>query len=120
MKLTDSYPIYLNPNFNELLELAQAGWDTIRICVEPDANDILLASGYGNTHTCIARQYKAINRRGLLDGFILYKEANIAYFNTEDIRGGRAKHRSPGWEQYFSQEHEEIIKDLIRESNLTL
>ena len=120
MKLADNYPIYLNPNFNEILELAQAGWDTIRICVESDTGDILLASGYGNTHTSIARRYKIINRRGLLDSFLLYKEGNIAYFNTEDMRGGREKHRSPGWEKYFSQEHEEAIKDLIRESNLTL
>lgn len=117
MKLSDNYPIYLNPDFPELCELAKKSWDTIRVCTTETGN-ILLASGYGNTHNTILTYYRQYtgNRYEFLDCFILYKEAGIAYFNTEDIQGGREKDRR--WAKYFSTEHEEILRDLIKESNL--
>jgi hypothetical protein len=122
VKLCEDSHIYLNPTFNELTELSNRSWDSIRICVT-EKDDILMASGYGNTHSSIIKQYRkleGVNKYESLVCFILYKEAGVAYFNTEDIVGGRLKHRSPGWEKYFSDNHVDMIKDIIRESDLVL
>lgn len=120
MKLREDCPIYLNPDFNEICEIAKRGWDTIRICVS-ESNNLLLASGYGNTHNTISTYYKQTSleaKREFLDCFILYKESGTAYFNTEDIRGGNEKDRR--WQRFFDNSHAEIIKDLILESDLIL
>lgn len=50
---TQDYPIYINPLFDELVELGFTKWDTVRICV--DREDIGLASGHGNTYNCARR-----------------------------------------------------------------
>lgn len=46
-----SYPVYLNPTFEELIELAKSRVDTLRICEYKD--QLAVASGYGNTHTSV-------------------------------------------------------------------
>ena len=117
MKLRNDYPIYLNPGFAELEELSEY-WDTIRICVVEEEGDILLASGYGNTHSTIGHFYKqqSKKRRLFLDCFILYKRDNTAYLNTTDRRGGRFADRR--FSKYLSKDHVLLIKDLIQLSGL--
>ena len=48
---TGDYPIFINPDFKEILELCTQNWDTIRICVQDDT--IAIASGFGNTHNSV-------------------------------------------------------------------
>jgi hypothetical protein len=48
-----SYPIYLNPTFEEIVELAAQSIDTLRIM--EDGDHLAVASGYGNTHDSVQR-----------------------------------------------------------------
>ncbi len=115
-----SYPIYLNPSFDEILKLAQSGWDTIRIAT--DEANIIMASGLGNTHTNLAEAYHAGKKKyecGLLDVMILYHVNGIAYMNMEDV-GGPERARHDRWSRVVDDAHEAILKDLIRESGLAL
>lgn len=59
MKINDPnwYPAYLNPTFDELIELAKSGWDTCRILWNEDNKDFIIASGYGNTHDSVQSRY---------------------------------------------------------------
>jgi hypothetical protein len=112
-------PIFLNPSFDEILELAQNRWDTIRILASK--KDLVLASGYGNTHSsmmfCLKKHY---GRQVLYyESFILYHNHQKAYFNLEDLSGNEEAGYIV-WREYFSQEQVEILRDLIRESGLSL
>jgi hypothetical protein len=116
MKLCENFPIYLNPTFQELCELSKH-WDTLRICINDNNNDFLVASGYGNTHNTIWQYYKQIDKRAMLSCFIMYKENGIVYLNTEDVGGNERDRR---WTKYFNAEHIDIIKDIINQSELNM
>jgi hypothetical protein len=137
------YPCYINPSFDELIELAKSGWDTCRILVpysDQNNNDIVIASGYGNTHDSIQNRYfihlgatlieKEVDGRiryrwktngkrlPSMNTYILYHDyTGIAYMNLEDT-GGSDKARYEKWD--LDDNHLEILKDLIRESGLAL
>ncbi len=112
-------PIFVNPTFDEILILAANRWGTIRIL--SSETELILASGYGNTHSSmITRLRLHRNRRQLdYDSYILYHEHNTAYFNLEDVSGNdRASFRI--WKKYFTEDQVALLRDLIRESELTL
>lgn len=112
----EHYPIFLNPDFNECLRLAKSGWDTLRIL--DDGENIIIASGYGNEHNTLARFGRLhLGKRWNADPSILYHENGIAYLNASDM-GGPEK-TTKIW-KYFSDNHVEILKDIIRESGLAL
>jgi hypothetical protein len=136
----DWYPCYLNPDFGEVLELAKSGWDTIRILaeqphgkvVESTPGDLIIASGLGNTHSSIMDAYakskggyRVVNGRVRYRGiphvtpYILYHENRIALFNLEDCSGSQRARFSEA-EKYFYSGHAELLRDLIRESDLSL
>ena len=127
----DWYPSYLNPSFEELLELAQSSWDTCRILVNNDNDDFVIASGLGNTHSSILDCYRLhlggvrresdnrviMRNHPSVDSFILFHSQGIAFMNLEDVSGSQYSR----YEQWpFLESHLDIIKDLIRESNLSL
>lgn len=143
MRINDPqwYPCYLNPTFDEIVELAKSGWDTCRILVVSSydverglPNDFIIASGFGNTHGSVQTRYyihlgaKRIEVNGRtrwrskanlphLDPSILHHSNGIAYMNCEDIGGGQYD-RIDKWP--LDDTHLEILKDLIRESELAL
>lgn len=114
-------PIYINPTFDEILKLVENKWDSIRIVLTDD-NELVLASGYGSTHSSIVKRVQIIKgkrRYGCSDTFILYHEYSMAYFNLEDVSGNdRAGYNE--WRSYFTPEQTELLRDLIRESGLSL
>ena len=114
MQIRENYPIYLNPTFPEICDLAKC-WSTLRICINENNGDFLIASGYGNTHSTIWSYYKRIDKRAMLSCFIMYKEVGTAYLNAEDV-GGNIKDRR--WSRYFNDDHVAIIKDIINQSEL--
>lgn len=62
MKLREEYPIYLNPTDEELIELAQSGWDTLRVMESDDC--LVIGSGFGNTHETLVQYYKKMSGKG--------------------------------------------------------
>jgi hypothetical protein len=119
----DWYPCYLNPDFGELMELAKSGWDTCRILVNPENKDFIIASGLGNTHSSMVQCYRMFlgkRRAPATDSYILHHRGRIAYFNMEDFAEGQEYVRWPEWGADFADAHVEILKDLIRESDLAL
>jgi hypothetical protein len=124
MKIADEnwYPhCYLNPTFAEILELAKSNWDTCRILINVDRHELVIASGYGYTHSSAAERYRiAVQKRRTpyCDSFILYRENSIAYLNLEDV-GGLQKARFMDYGDSLG-EFEETVRDLIRESNLAI
>ena len=104
------YPIYINPTFDEYKELTQ--WDTIRICIVGD--NIAFASGHGNTHQSITDAMKLkLKIREYPETYIMFKEGDQVFFNLEDVSGERKCPWKRAVRRYFSQEHSEIIADLV-------
>lgn len=128
MKLREEYPIYLDPDFAEVLEICKVGWDTLRVGTFTipysqtlENEHLVIASGYGNIHTTLAHAIRDHfrNKRIMMDPYILHHRGGIAYFNLEDV-GGSQYARYEKWSGFFRQEHVEIFKDIIRESGLAL
>lgn len=116
----DWYPCYLNPSFDEVVELAKSSWDTCRILVNNENGDLIIASGYGNTHESISKLYSdhlKKKRRPCTDSFILYHSNRVAFMNLEDVSGSQ-RARLEDWP--FDEPHLSVIKDLVRESDLAL
>ena len=127
MKIRHDYPIYLNPTWEELEELAKSGWDTVRIAV--DGQNLILGSGHGNTHHSLAHFYgvhKGITPRertgsvcASLDScLILYYRGKQAYFNNDDD-GGTDRARLTALRNCLSEQHYQMLTDLIQLSELT-
>lgn len=126
MKLTTNYPIYCNPTFDEIVELASGRWDTCRILVAHTYNgpiDLFIASGFGNTHSSMIQHLRVYynTRHVFSDAFILYYCAKTALFNTSDMSGGKDNAKAlPAIRKYFTPEHQTMLLDLIQESELTV
>lgn len=94
-------PIYFEPTFEEMLELTKS-FDTLRIGMVREKGEyyLVIASGFGNTHSTLSRALGELNPRcrpsridGLkyngLDGTaILYEEDRKFWFNMNDLDGG--------------------------------
>jgi hypothetical protein len=127
MKINNSdwYPCYLNPDFSELEELANSHWDTVRILIideprKPEIhNQVIMASGYGNTHETLARTYRSyfkLKRTPFNYDFILYKRDGRAWFN--DLTAGQDKVSVEEMLRSFTNEQARMFKDLLALSNL--
>lgn len=123
MKIRDDYPIYVNPDFEEILELAESKWDTCRIMESEEY--LCIASGYGNTHNSIVtytRQLLKKKEMFSLCSFILFHEQGICYVNGDghlpykDDRRVRLQSAL----KYFSANSIPMLKDLARESGLSI
>lgn len=114
------YPCYLNPTFDEIIELSKSGWDTCRILINDDNDDIIIASGLGNTHSSIVERYHihlGKKRAPQTSPFIMHRSEGIVYMNQEDI-GGSQYDRIDKW--LIEGKNLDILRDLIRESGLAL
>jgi len=113
-----SYPIFIDPDFNELMELAKSGWDTVRICLNQNDDFIAMASGHGNTHQSVIDAVKNVKglRRWHPETYILFKEQGDFWFNLEDVSGERKAHYRKVVKEYFSDVHGQMILDLIANS----
>ena len=130
---TDGWmPCYLNPTFDELQELADSSWDTCRILINERNGDMVIASGYGNTHSSIQELYmlhlggtrredgRVYLRRSLhpsSDAYILYHSNRIALMNLEDVSGSQSA-RYDKWP--LDEKHLEVLRDLVQLSDLAL
>lgn len=76
------YPVYIDPTFQEIVELAKARPDTLRIM---DGEDhFAVASGFGNTHSSVCKAVAKVLGVKLwlnADDYILYREYGQWYFN---------------------------------------
>lgn len=122
----DWMPCYLDPDFNELQELADSHWDTIRILTidEPRLTGtlhecIVMASGYGNTHETLARNIRnsfGLKRTPFCYDFILYKSCGKPYFN--DLSTGNDEMEVEEMLRSFTTKQQQILVDLIALSDL--
>lgn len=113
----DWYPMYLNPDFGEILELAKSGWDTCRILYNESNSDIIIASGLGNTHNSMVIRYKEYlnkKRAPYCDSYILWRNRN-----QQCILNPEGDGQEP-WGLDVLGKHEELIRDLIRESGYSV
>lgn len=122
MKLREDYPIYINPDFDEISAISKYGWNTLRI-LESDKY-IIIGSGYGNTHESLHRAAKQLLSKrevsNLID-FILYYEGQICYFNMlGHTNKNDERLRAQDAMKYFSTNAISILKDIIRESGYSL
>lgn len=112
-----SYPIFINPEIPEVVELAKSGWDTVRICVEEEV--LAIASGYGNTHQSVIEAVSALlkpKKRFFPETYILFREEGDFWFNLEDVSGQRKAHYFSVIKQYFNPDHAAILRDLVQMS----
>lgn len=91
--------IYFDPEFDEMIELTKS-FDTLRIggIKEKDKWHLVIASGYGNTHSTLSRALGEMNPRckpnreglkynGLDLTSILFEEDGRFWFNQSDLSG---------------------------------
>ena len=119
MKIRDNYPIYINPDFNEVVEMARLGWDTMRIMQSQEY--LVIGSGYGNTHNSLMQAAKALlkpREYHQLDPLIMYHEDGVVWFNCEDV-SGNAKTPLRKMARELTLEQMTTIRELIKESGLT-
>lgn len=117
MRIREDYPIYLDPSDEELIQLAESGWDTLRVMEGPEV--FAIGSGFGNTHDSIIYYYamsKGFKREKALygykwggrwpdwDPFIFFHErSGIMLCNLEDVSGSRRAMPSE-WKDYLSSD----------------
>lgn len=122
-------PIYLDPTSEEITELGESKWDTVRILIvekswktDKDNEHLCIASGYGHTHTSLVSALKAYYKvqRGLFTTpAILFFKQNVARFNLGDMCGPddasfvRAT-------QYFSSSQMDIFRAIIEARGLNI
>jgi len=140
MKLTNRHPIYLDPTDAELIELAESNWDTLRVleCSET----LVIASGYGNTHSEMVDAYKCHIGKGKTkerwnpriekmeqvyaarvpswDPYIFFGhyEWKTLLCNLEDT-GGSSKTLPSEWRRKFSPERNRQFRLLAEFSGLS-
>jgi hypothetical protein len=112
-------PVYIDPDFDELMQLAKSGWDTIRLMIADD--HIFLASGYGNCHETIARSVRAKLGRRADAGTpaILFHQGGKAFINFCDFSGPE-KVAYEKWHKFLNKNEIDMLRDLVRESGLSL
>lgn len=77
----DRFPIYVNPDWNETIEITKAQPDNLRV-IDNDQY-FAVASGYGNNHTTIMRTARKYVRFGT--ALIFYKECGEWFLNMIDV-----------------------------------
>lgn len=79
-----SFPIYIDPDYGELLELAETKPDTLRICEGDEI--VALASGYGNTHQSVTAGVRPVIkvRRWHPTTYILFHDGNGKWYMNPD------------------------------------
>jgi hypothetical protein len=120
-KITKDYPIYIDPSFEEICELATSNWDTCRILTCDDLDDVLIiGSGYGNTHQSLVvagKAYFNVKRFYTSNDKILFHKNEIAFISEA---GEEDRFRYERWKQDFTSRVVQQLKDLIRESGYSL
>lgn len=114
------YPIYLNPTQEELQELAQSNWDTLRILLTPDPEELVIASGLGNSYSSMLQALIKF-KNGILqdvDCFVVYHENNRVFMNLEDW-GGEEQATFANWGEVLNV-HLNTLKNLVELAGLAL
>lgn len=109
-----SYPVYINPTPQEIIELVETGFDTLRVCHTEDV--LAIASGYGNTHNSVQNAVRQALKIKRWTGrtLILHKDGPVRgqlYWNMEDVSGKYAEPFSEGRNE-FDDNHWDLIKDI--------
>jgi len=133
MKLGKYYPVYLNPTIQELTELAENQWDSLRVLTGDDI--FLIGSGYGNTHNTLMFHYgehlqlPRRERMGYtghvwrgkcpyLDPYIFFHDnSGIMLANLGDV-GGPEKAMPRKWKKSMSAKDVETMVFIAELSNL--
>lgn len=104
ININSDFPIYLNPTFEELIELNTRGWDTLRILMNED--QFVVGSGYGNTHASLAtalRTHLQVRRAPAMDAYIMHYVHSEYYLDAdgfEKVKLHRALRTVPAiWRQ---------------------
>jgi len=113
------YPIYINPDFGEIVELAKTKPDTLRIIEGYDNQNIAIASGYGNTHDSVVKgaRVKLENKRWSGFDYILYREAHEWFWNPM-WHWPTESERVPVFEpiaiKHITNQLEQAIRDFVQ------
>lgn len=112
-----SYPIYINPTWDELVEFTKSGPYNLRIMEYEE--DLAICSGLSNTYNSVNHAYRKWKRikRSYATDFILYKEHQTWFFNRMGHVGNFGEdQRFPTDEalQYFNESSQRILKDLLQ------
>lgn len=114
---TGDYPIYVNPTANEIKELVERGFDTLRIYIDTERGILAIASGYGNTHDSIIKKVCEIQPRFFPESYILFRQGTELFWNLED-RGGKRKASFNYGLRYIHNytEHLQLIRDFFEQT----
>lgn len=123
MIIREDYPIYVNPDFDEIKQIAERGWDTLRIMASDEY--FIIGSGYGNTHSSLVVFAKnLLKKREMfhLLAYIMFHEGGRCYFNMDGKTDQKDDESMPASKAlgYFCKWQQETIRDIIRESDLVL
>ena len=125
-------PIYFDPTWEELVELLKS-FDTLRIGFVDTPNgesDLVLASGFGNTHNTLARALGEMNphlkpsprdnlKYGRMHGTcIFFEDAGRYWFNLSDF--GAAEYTTPSEAiHHFRGRARRVVKDILQILDIT-
>ena len=120
--------VYFDPEFEEILELTKS-FDTLRIGLHKEKNQthLVIASGYGATHSTLSHALGKLNPRlkpnkdgikyqGLSGGStILYEEDRRLWFNVEDWSMSD-KEKPDKVLPFFGEPARSLMKEVIKQS----
>ena len=137
MKLRQDCPVYLNPTDEELVELAESYWDTLRVM---ECDEVLvIGSGFGNTHETLVQLYKRHSGGGRTkkrwdprtqreeevwvgatpdwDPYIFFHKVGIMLCNLGDV-GGPDNALPQRWKRCFSEARNRQFEFIAEVSEL--
>lgn len=113
--------VYVNLSPEDIDALTAEAWDTLRVLVLDDTQELAIASGYGSTHSSMVEQlrlWKQTRRLWTTDS-IVYFEGKQALVTDSGTDQGNSLPPSK-WHKIYSQEHEDTIRLLCSERGLCL
>jgi hypothetical protein len=110
-----SNPVFMDPTFDEIVELAKSHPDTLRICDGgyDEGGHVALASGLGNTHDSVLKVARPVwGRYWSGADHILYKGDTLWWWNMEHINGRKAVSLDRGL-IIVSPQCRQIVRDFV-------
>lgn len=112
------FPIWINPDFDEMKEIAALKWDTLRVLETDDGKcDLIIADGYGHTHSSTVQMYAAMLklRRYLIptmSDVIIHHIRGQAYMNPCGFGSADECVVASRWDNYLAKQNVYLIEQL--------
>lgn len=118
----NGYPVYLDISPQDIQDITAQSWDTLRVLVISDTLELVVATGYGNTHSTMVRHltaHKKMRRIQTDDSIIYFEREKIAYANDTCFGQGE-KIPVSKWDILYESQHIDILKLLCIERGLKM